>query len=245
MIELITFILVGFVAQIVDGTVGMAYGVVSTTALLAAGVSPLRATANIHFAELATTAMTSGFHLRRGNVSWGVVRTLAIAGGIGGLVGASLLVILTPLNATRVRNVVAVYLLILGLWLIRRAIRPGQPKEYRTGRAVKFGLLGGTFDAMGGGWGPIVTSNLVMSGLKPRVAVGSSIVAEFMVTVVHSAVFAGFGDLRPDRVMLGLLIGGLVAAPIGPHLASRLPARTMILGVGSVVVISSILLLLR
>lgn len=239
------FVIVGFLAQLVDGTIGMAYGVVSTTALLAVGVSPLRATANIHFAELVTTAATSVFHLRWRNVSWAVARTLIVAGAIGAVLGALWLVVLTPRDVERVRTIVSIYLLILGFWIISRAYRSARAHTYRSGRAASFGFLGGLCDAMGGGWGPIVTSNLVVSGLEPRIAVGSSIAAEFVVTAVHSAVFAGIGDIRPDRVMLGLLTGGVLAAPIAPRLAARLPVKTMVLAVGVVVVISSIALLVR
>ena len=139
----------------------------------------------------------------------------------------------------------ALYLLVLGFWLCWRAARhPGAMKAL-TGRAHALGFVGGLFDAAGGGWGPIVTSNLMSAGIAPAVAVGSSIVAEFFVTIVHVVIFAGIGGLRPEVAMVGLLVGGVVAAPLGPVIAARLPTRVMIFLVGFGVVLASASLVVR
>jgi uncharacterized membrane protein YfcA len=243
--EFLTYAVIGFVAQLVDGSIGMAYGVVSTTALLSAGVSPLTATANIHFAELVTGGLSGAFHARRGHVSWPLVRRLVVTGSIGGALGALLLITFTPRFVELVRTLVAAYLMVLGVWLCWRAWTPRVPHQYRAGRASVLGLIGGLFDAAGGGWGPIVTSNLMVAGMPPRVAIGSSIVAEFVVTGVHVMVFAGWGGLRPDIAMAGLLAGGVLATPVAPRLAAQLPSRVIIALVGLAVVVASGLLLIR
>ena len=243
--DFLTFAVIGFVAQLVDGTIGMAYGVVSTTALLSAGLSPLSATANIHFAELITGGLTGIFHARRRQVSWPLVRGLAVAGCLGATAGALLLVVFAPRFVDVSRRVVAFYLLILGLWLCWRAVNRSRAIATVAGRVHALGFAGGLFDAAGGGWGPIVSSNLMIAGIAPRVAVGSSIVAEFFVTTVHVIVFAGLGGLRPEMAMAGLLMGGVLAAPLGPALAARLPTKVVIFLVGLGVVVASGFLIVR
>ena len=242
--DFLTFVVIGFMAQLVDGTIGMAYGVVSTTALLSAGLSPLSATANIHFAELITGGLSGVFHARRHQVSWPLVRRLTLTGCAGAAVGALLLVVLAPRFVEWSRRAVAFYLLVLGLWLCWRA-RNRLMLSRASARPRALGFAGGLFDAAGGGWGPIVTSNLMIAGVQPRVAIGSSIVAEFFVTAVHTVVFASIGGLRPEVAMAGLLIGGVIAAPFGPALAARLPAKVVVFLVGLAVVLASAVLIVR
>ena len=242
--DFLTFVVIGFMAQLVDGTIGMAYGVVSTTALLSAGLSPLSATANIHFAELITGGLSGVFHARRHQVSWPLVRRLTFAGCAGAAIGALLLVALAPRFVEWSRRAVAFYLLVLGLWLCWRA-RNRLMLSQVSARPHALGFAGGLFDAAGGGWGPIVTSNLMIAGVKPRVAIGSSIVAEFFVTAVHTIVFASVGGLRPEVAMAGLLVGGVIAAPFGPALAARLPSNVVVFLVGLAVVLASAVLIVR
>lgn len=242
---LLAYVVIGFVAQLVDGTIGMAYGVISTTALLSAGLSPLNVTANIHFAELLTGGLSGLFHARRRQVSWPLVTRLAWTGSIGAAFGALLLVTVATRWVEGVRRAIATYLLALGVWLCWRALRRPEPRPRESARAGTLGLAGGLFDAAGGGWGPIVTSNLMVAGVTPAVAVGSSVVAEFVVTAVHAAVFAGIGGLRPELPMAGLLVGGVLAAPIAPRLAGQLPPRVIIGLVGIAVVVASAILILR
>lgn len=244
-VELLTYVAIGFVAELIDGAIGMAYGVISTTALLSAGLSPLAVTANIHFAELITGSINGGFHLRRGHISWPLVRRLALTGSLGGFVGAALLITLTPRSMEAVRRGIAVYLLLLGLWLCWKGLGRRTLRERRVNHAGILGLVGGACDAAGGGWGPIVTSNLMVSGVAPRVAIGSSIVAECIVTAVHAVTFAGLGGLRPDISMAGLLIGGVLAAPLAPRLTARLSVPVIITTVGIAVVVASTLLIFR
>ena len=243
--EFLAYVAIGFVAQLVDGTIGMAYGVISTTALLSAGLSPLNVTANIHFAELITGGLSGVFHARRGQVSWPLVRRLALTGSIGAAVGVLLLVMLATRWVEAVRRAIATYLMALGLWLCWRALKRREMSQRSAGPASVLGLAGGLFDAAGGGWGPIVTSNLMVAGVTPAVAVGSSVVAEFVVTAVHSVLFAGVGGLRPELPMAGLLVGGVIAAPIAPRLTGRLPPRVVIGLVGLAVVIASAILIAR
>lgn len=243
--ELLSYVVIGFIAQLVDGTIGMAYGVISTTALLSAGLSPLNVTANIHFAELLTGGLSGLFHARRRQVSWPLVKRLAWTGSIGAALGALLLVTVATRWVEGVRRAIATYLLALGVWLCWRALRRAEPRPRASARAGTLGLAGGLFDAAGGGWGPIVTSNLMVAGVTPAVAVGSSVVAEFVVTAVHAAVFAGIGGLRPELPMAGLLVGGVLAAPIAPRLAGQLPPRVIIGLVGIAVVVASAILILR
>jgi uncharacterized membrane protein YfcA len=243
--DFLSYVVIGFVAQLVDGTIGMAYGVISTTALLSAGLSPLNVTANIHFAELLTGGVSGAFHARRGQVSWPLVKRLALTGSVGAFVGAVLLVTVATRWLDGLRRAIALYLLILGGWLCWRALKRPEPRARVADRTAALGLAGGLFDSTGGGWGPIVTSNLMVAGVTPAVAVGSSVVAEFVVTAVHAAVFAGLGGLRPELPMAGLLAGGVIAAPIAARLAARLPPRIIIGLVGIAVVIASVLLILR
>ena len=243
--DFLTFAVIGFIAQLVDGTIGMAYGVVSATALLSAGLSPLSATANIHFAELITGGLSGVFHARRRQVSWPLVRRLALAGCLGGATGALLLVVLATRFVEWSRRVVALYLLVLGLWLCWRARSGLKAISRASARPHALGFAGGLFDAAGGGWGPIVTSNLMIAGVTPRVAIGSSIVAEFFVTAVHAIVFATIGGLRPELAMAGLLLGGMIAAPLGPTLAARLPSSVVVFLVGLAVVAASAVLIVR
>ena len=243
--DFFTFAAIGFAAQLVDGTIGMAYGVVSTTALLSAGMSPLSATANIHFAELVTGGLSGLFHARRRQVSWSLVWRLAVTGCLGASIGALLLVGFAPRFVEMSRRVIASYLLLLGLWLCWRAGSRSTPIADASGRAPALGFAGGLFDAAGAGWGPIVTSNLMIAGVAPKVAIGSSIVAEFFVTTVHVVVFAGIGGLRPEIAMAGLLAGGVLAAPLGPALAARPPAKVVIFLVGLGVVVASAFLIVR
>ena len=243
--EFFAYVVIGFVAQLVDGTIGMAYGVISTTALLSAGLSPLNVTANIHFAELLTGGLSGAFHARRGQVSWPLVRRLAWSGSIGAALGALLLVTVATRWVDGLKRGIAAYLLVLGVWLCWRALRRPSKRQQVVGHAGALGLAGGLFDAAGGGWGPIVTSNLMVAGLTPAVAVGSSVVAEFVVTAVHAMVFAGVGGLRPELSMAGLLAGGVIAAPIAPRLSGRLPPRVIVGLVGVAVVVASALLIYR
>jgi uncharacterized membrane protein YfcA len=232
-LHIIVFIAVGFLAQIIDGALGMAYGVTSTSFLLTLGIPPAPASASVHTAEIFASGASGIAHLRFGNVDRQLVKSLLIPGMIGGIVGAYLL---SSLPGERIKSLVAVYLLIMGLLIVGKALRKAAPAGSRP-RLAPLGLAGGFFDAIGGGgWGPIVTSTLMASGEKPRFAVGSTNLAEFFVTVAQVVTFLLTLGLVHWKIIVGLTIGGVLAAPLAAYVCKRLPARTLMILVGTLVV---------
>lgn len=223
----------GFLAQLVDGSLGMGYGVSSTTFLLGLGLPPAMASAAVHTSEVFASAASGLAHVRFGNVEKSLVWRLAVPGVLGGVLGATLLARLPP---ERVRPVVTVYLLLMGLAILLRAFRPGREAPTRI-PLVPLGLVGGFCDAVGGGgWGPIVTTTLVARGNDVRTTVGSVNTAEFFVTVAQAASFLVLLGLTPGRALVGLVLGSVAAAPIAAHLCRILPRRAMTIGVGVLIV---------
>lgn len=234
--DILLFALVGFLAQLVDGAVGMAYGLVASSVLLSLGVAPATASAAIHAAEIATTGASGLAHARHGHVRRPLLWRLALPGAMGGAVGAYLL---TDLPADWVRPVVALYLAAMGALVLRRALRPPQSRE--PGRTAPLGLAGGFLDAIGGGgWGPIVTSTLIGRGLAPRIAIGTSNAAEFFVASAITAVFVTTIGLELWPVILGLVLGGVVAAPFAAAAVKHLPERFTLAAVGAVILLLSL-----
>lgn len=239
----IVLAVVGLLAQMVDGSLGMAYGVTSTTLLLAAGTAPAIASASVHLAEVGTTLASGVAHWRFGNVDWSVVRRIAIPGGIGAFVGAT---VLSGLSTEAAGPWMAGLLLALGVYLLVRFSLAGttsRPGRLRSRFLVPVGLVGGFVDATGGGgWGPVATPALLASGrLEPRRVVGSVDTSEFVVAVAASAGFlVGLGAAALDPVVVSaLLVGGLVAAPIAAALVRFVPARLLGAGVGGVIVLTN------
>ncbi len=239
------FLLVGFFAQLVDGAVGMAYGVISTSVLLAFGVPPAQASATIHAAECFTTGASGASHLAHRNVDWRLFLRLAPAGVVGGVIGAY---VLTGFDATFIKAVVVAYLGALGVFMLFRAIRGPKEEEPHLKHVVPLGVVGGFLDASGGGgWGPIVTSTLLGRGHAPRFVIGSVNAAEFVVTVAISITFLITlltgrleleGGLAAGGAALGgLIMGGLVAAPLAGYITKIAPARQL-LGAASILVMS-------
>lgn len=232
------FIAVGFLAQVVDGALGMAYGVTSTTFLLTLGIPPAAASASIHTAEIFTTGTSGIAHLSLGNVDWRLFRRLVVPGVAGAVLGAYLL---TAVPAAPVRLAVAFYLAAMGLVILFRALRKAGGSSPATGRVGVLGLLGGFFDAMGGGgWGPIVTSALVARGGAPRFAIGSVNLAEFFVALAASATFLLTIGLGYWRIVLGLVLGGILAAPLAALLCRKLPARLLMFVIGGLILALSL-----
>ena len=235
---LMPFIAVGFAAQLVDGALGMAFGVISTTLLVAVmGVPPALASQRVHLVECFTTATSGLSHLLHGNVDKELFFRLLIPGIIGGVTGAFLL---TSLDASVVKPLVLIYLGAIGINLLWRGLF--RPLEIRQAKTIApLGLIGGFLDAAGGGgWGPIVTSNLLIQGADPRRVIGTVNAAEFFLTITISAAFIfelGLADLAGPT--LGLLIGGLAAAPIGAFAAKHFRAKTMLSMVGVVLTLTS------
>ena len=235
---LLPFIAVGFAAQLVDGALGMAFGVISNTMLVAVlGVPPAQASARVHLVECFTTAVSGISHLLHGNVDKALFFRLLIPGVIGGVTGAYLI---TSLDASVVKPFVLLYLTGIGLYLLWRGLL--YPPEGRVAKHVApLGLIGGFLDAAGGGgWGPVVTSNLLIQGADPRKVVGTVNTVEFFLTITVSAAFIyklGFADIA--GATLGLLIGGIAAAPFGAYAAKRFAAKHMLIMVGIVLTLTS------
>lgn len=235
---LLAFVGVGFAAQIVDGALGMAFGVISNTLLLSLGVPPAAASAGVHTVETFTTAVSGISHALHRNVNWRLFFRLMIPGVIGGILGAY---VLSNIDASVARPFILGYLTAIGLYLLYRGWR--YPPQERSPRIVEpLGLIGGFLDAAGGGgWGPVVTSNLLAQGASPRTTVGTVSAAEFFLTATVSATFISqLGLAAVTIATVGLLIGGVLAAPFGAVLAKRVSAKTLLFMVGAILVLTSV-----
>jgi uncharacterized protein len=232
--DVILFAVVGFAAQMIDGAIGMAYGLSATSVLLTLGVAPATASASVHAAEVFTTGASGLAHWRLGNVRRDLVLRLAVPGVLGGILGAYVLVE-APTAAVRV--FVSAYLLALGGVILRKALRPRPPAAaLPTAQVGALGFCGGVLDAIGGGgWGAIVTSTLIGRGDVPREAIGSASLAEFFVTAAVSATFVATVGLSLWPIIAGLVLGGVLAAPFAALVARRLPDRPLMVIVGVVV----------
>jgi uncharacterized membrane protein YfcA len=231
--DLVVFIGLGFAAQLIDGALGMAYGLIATSALLASGAPPAIASASVHAAEVVTTGLAGASHMWHRNVDWRLLRRLALAGVLGGVLGAY---VLTELPEKPVKAFVAVYLFGMALLIVYR-LTNGKAVEGRVIGPVAVGVAGGFLDAIGGGgWGPTVNSTLIAQGESPRHSIGTVSVAEFFVTGAVSATFILTLDFSSyGRVVLGLIIGGAVAAPFAGWFSRVLPQRVLMALVAVVV----------
>lgn len=228
---------VGLLAQIVDGALGMAYGVTSTTFLMASGVSPAIASASVHVAEVFTTGVSGIAHAKRGNVNKKLFLRLLIPGIIGAVIGAY---ILTTIDGNVIKPYISAYLLLMGLYIISKVFRKIQTTRKEPKHVAKLALLGGFVDATGGGgWGPVVTATLVGTGQDPRVTIGSVNFAEFFLTIGSAITFTALVGFGPWMIVSGLVIGGLFAAPFAAFLCSRLQTRTLLILVGTLITIVS------
>jgi uncharacterized membrane protein YfcA len=241
-VTILLYVLVGFVAQMIDGALGMAYGVSSNTFLLSLGIPPAAASASVHMAEVVTTGISGFSHWRLGNVDWKLVKRLLLPGVVGGIAGAY---ILTSIDGNILKPYIAAYLLFMGGLIIYKAytIQPRKkPDEYHGPKVSLLGVIGGFCDAIGGGgWGPVVTSTLVARGKFPRTTIGSVNFSEFFVTLAQSVVFVftlNFAEYW--QIILGLLIGGSIAAPLAARMAKQLPVKTLMIMVGVLIIILSI-----
>jgi uncharacterized protein len=224
---------IGFLAQLVDGALGMAFGLISTTFMLAMGLPPAYASAVVHTAEVATTAVSGTSHLVHRNVDRALFLRLAVAGVAGGVLGAY---VLSNIEGKAIRPFVAAYLLVMGALILMRAARALPLEDARPSYAPPLGLVGGFLDAIGGGgWGPLVTSTLIGSGQAPRKVIGSVSLAEFFVTVaVATTFFAELGTVYLPHV-LALGLGGVLAAPLAGIMVRRTRPRFLLVAVGLLV----------
>jgi uncharacterized membrane protein YfcA len=236
-LDLLPFIAVGFAAQAVDGALGMAFGVISSTLLLSLGVPPAAASAGVHAVESFTTAASAISHVAHRNVDWRLFARLVIPGIIGGILGAYAI---TNVAAEVARPVVLTYLSAIGLYLLWRGLKY-PPRESHPRVVEPLGLAGGFLDAAGGGgWGAVVTSNRLVQGTSPRKAIGTVSTAEFFLTVTISATFiAALGVEALTVPTIGLLLGGVAAAPFGAFIAARVPARPLLVAIGAILTLTS------
>lgn len=245
--KLILIGFVGLIAQLVDGSLGMGYGVTSSSLLLLVGLTPALASASVHLAEVGTNVASGVSHWRLGNVDWRLVLKLGVPGAVGAFAGATFL---SRLSTAWAAPVMATILAVLGAYILARfAFRPPRvATARRTPHGARFlvplGLVGGFIDATGGGgWGPVSTTSLLSAGrTAPRTVIGSVDTSEFLVSLFASVGFlVALGTTQLDLAIVGvLLLGGLIAAPIAAWLVSRLPARVLGTAVGGLIVVTNL-----
>lgn len=233
-------LLVGFLAQMVDGALGMGYGVVSTTLLLSGGLSPAVISGSIHTAEMFSSGASGFSHYKFGNVNKKLFKTLLIPGVLGAIAGAVLLGYAGEEFSQYIRPIISLYTLALGIKILTNAFKE-KPKPQKVKRAGWLAGAGGFLDSFGGGgWGPLVTSTLISKGRTPKYVIGSVSLTEFFVTMASAVTFFLILGLSHWQSIMGLLIGGVVAAPIAARLVGKLPIKKMFIGVATVVIISSL-----
>lgn len=240
MVDFLIFAAVGFFAQLIDGALGMGYGVISATVLLATGVPPAHTSASVHAAKLFTTAASGTSHILHGNVDKRILVILCMAGSVGGILGAMVLV---NVAAGAIRPFVFGYLGIMGLVIIWRGLMFPASKTVPGKFIAPLGTAGGFLDAIGGGgWGPVVTSSLIGAGAAPRYVVGTVNAAEFVVTCAVVSAFAAtifFGVWEESKgladhltAVAGLVIGGLPSAFLAGWLLKNAPRKPLMIAVG-------------
>ncbi len=237
--EILYYILGGFIAQMIDGALGMAYGVTATTFLMSVGITPAAASASVHASEVFTSGVSGYMHLKFGNVNSKLFKTLVIPGIIGAILGAYVISSLEN-YADYIKPIVSIYTLFLGAIIIRKALIKRQEKR-QLKRVGWLALFGGYLDSIGGGgWGPIVSSTLIASGRHPKYTIGSVNLTEFFVSLASSLTFFTVIGLGYWQVIAGLILGGVVAAPIAARLANKLPVKSMMILVGIVIIVVSL-----
>lgn len=235
--EFLIYCLVGFLAQAIDGALGMAYGVSSTSFLMSAGVSPAVASASVHIAEVFTSGVSGLSHLKFGNVNNKLFRSLVLPGVLGAFLGAYLL---TSIDGNSIKPFVSAYLLIMGVIIIRKSFKKFKKKK-KTKNISTLALTGGFVDSVGGGgWGPVVSSTLISKGRSPRYTIGSVNLAEFFVALASALTFIFMLGTNNWIVIAGLIVGGIFAAPFAAYLVKRFKVKTMMIIVGSLIIALSL-----
>ena len=229
--DFLLFVAVGLAAQMVDGAIGMAYGVTASSVLLSTGVPPAAASAAVHTAEVFTTGVSGAAHWRLGNIDRSLIWRLALPGMIGGAIGAY---VLTAIPGDTIRPFVSAYLLLLGVFILWKALAARVTAAPPPSRVAPLGFVGGLLDSIGGGgWGPMVTSTLLGQGATPRYAIGSVNLAEFFVTVTISATFLFTVGLTLWPIIAGLVLGGVIAAPFAALATKHLPDKVLMIMVSA------------
>lgn len=236
--DFFVFLCIGIFAQLVDGTLGMGYGVTSTSFLLSYGISPVISSTGVHVAEMFTTGASAISHHRFGNINKKLVRNLIIPGVLGSVIGAYLLSDIIDGNV--IKPFIAAYMLVLAIVIIMNALRK-KIKKQKTKKLNLLAIFGGFMDSVGGGgWGPIVTSTLLGRGRSPRYTIGSVNTAEFAVSFASGITFMIFGGIIGWQVIIGLILGGIVAAPFAAFLTNKIPKKPMMIAVGILIVFLSL-----
>lgn len=239
------FMAAGFAAQLVDGAVGMGYGVTSTSLLMSMGVPPAAISGSVHTAEIFSSAASGYSHYKFGNVNKKLFRVLVLPGVIGAIAGAGALVWLGDKYGNYLKPFLAAYCMILGIRILYQAYKKNK-KMKKVKRAGWLAGAGGFLDSFGGGgWGPLVTSTLIAKGRSPQYVIGSVSLSEFFVTLASAVSFFAFIGITHWQVIAGLMIGGAIAAPIAAKLSGKLPLKTMLVCVGIMVIIWSSRILIR
>ena len=231
--EFFMLIGIGFLAQIVDGALGMAFGVISTSVMLSIGMPPAQASAIVHTAEVFTTGASAASHIYHRNVDWRLVARLGVAGVLGAILGAW---ILSNVDAGIMRPFVSAYLLVLAVYILIKSFRIPIGRDAPAPWVPPVGFAAGFLDASGGGgWGPVTTTTLIGSGHAPRQTIGSVNSTEFLVTIAAATTFFVELGASPWRELIALVIGGLIAAPFGGYVVRYINARTLMILVGVLV----------
>lgn len=237
------YMLVGLAAQLVDGTLGMAYGITSTSSLLALGVPPAVSSASVHVAEMFTTGASAISHYRFGNINKKLLKSLVIPGVLGAVAGAYLLS--DFINGDFIKPYISAYMIILGIVIIRKALQKNIVKK-KTKNINILAAFGGFIDSIGGGgWGPVVTSTLLGQGRDPRYTIGSVNASEFAVSFASGVTFIIFQGINNWQVVAGLIIGGVIASPFGAFLVNKVRRRPLMILVGTVVILLSLRTILK
>ncbi len=236
--EFLIFFAIGIFAQLVDGTLGMGYGATSTSFLLAYGIPPAISSTGVHVAEMFTTGASAISHFKFGNINKKLVKHLLIPGVLGSIAGAYLLS--DVIDGDVIKPFIALYMIVLAFIIIRKALQKNIVKR-KTKRLGILASFGGFMDAVGGGgWGPIVTSTLLGRGRNPRYTIGSVNTAEFAVSFASGITFMLFGGIQGWQVIIGLILGGVIAAPIAAFLVNKIQRKPMMIVVGILIIILSL-----
>jgi uncharacterized protein len=232
------FLLIGIFAQLVDGTLGMGYGATATSFLLSFGVPPAVSSMGVHVAEMFTTGASAISHYRFKNINKKLVLSLAVPGVLGAVAGAYLLA--DVIDGQIIKPYIAVYMMVLALIIVVKGLRKNVQKR-KTKRLGLLAVFGGFMDSVGGGgWGPIVTSTLIGRGRNARYTIGSVNTAEFALSMASGLTFLGLGGISGWQVITGLVVGGILAAPLAAYLVNRIPRRPTTILVGLLLIFLSL-----
>lgn len=238
--DFVIFLLIGIFAQLVDGTLGMGYGATSTSFLLSFGVSPVTSSMSVHVAEMFTTGASAISHYKFKNISRNLVLNLIIPGVVGSIIGAYLLA--DVIDEKLIKPYIAAYMIVLAVVIVIKGLKKNiESKETNKKQLSVLAVFGGFMDSIGGGgWGPIVTSTLMGRGGNPRYIIGSVNTAEFAISFASGITFILFDGISGWRVIAGLVIGGIIAAPVAAYLVNKIPRKPITVMIGVLLIFLSL-----